>query len=422
MRSEGSACSTRSRRVAGLCAYHLALACLLAAELLGSGAAAAQAPARGSSPTPASAPSSAKGRVSSLLTGLVNPRGITFGPDGALYVAEAGAGGPDTPDIGARGRRYRVGYTARVSRVTVQGHWSTVLDGLPSLFNGDDELGATDVAFLGSTLYVLTATGGYGIGNPAFDNVLLRLGVGGAAARVFNLTEYNLASPARARVLDPSRTDVPGGMPFGLAALDGALFATDGNQEHVTRITPEGQAQRILEYPASDRVLTGLAAGPDGALYVAEFGPAPHRDGSALITRLTRDGQARPFIEGLVNAIDIAFGPDRLPYVLEFARPGVRIPWSGRVLRVTPRGEREVVVSGLNFPTSLAFGPDGNLYIANAGHRASQGAGEIVRVELRKADDLLVGPDALVPLVGALLLFALVGSAVLFFVYRPMKA
>ena len=43
--------------------------------------------------------------VTVFATGLNNPRGLTFGPDGALYVAEAGSGGSmtatDTPDCPA---------------------------------------------------------------------------------------------------------------------------------------------------------------------------------------------------------------------------------------------------------------------------------------------------------------------------------
>ena len=35
--------------------------------------------------------------VTTYATGLTNPRGLTFGPDGHLYVAEAGVGGGQTP-------------------------------------------------------------------------------------------------------------------------------------------------------------------------------------------------------------------------------------------------------------------------------------------------------------------------------------
>src|SRR5439155_21741023 len=115
------------------------------------------------SPVPSPTPIQASVGATTLFRGLVNPRGIVFGPDGRLYVAEAGAGGPETPDVGSRGQRYRMGFTARVSRIDLQGNREIVLDQLASFSNGEDELGATDVAFLDGALYVLTATGGYEI-------------------------------------------------------------------------------------------------------------------------------------------------------------------------------------------------------------------------------------------------------------------
>jgi hypothetical protein len=353
--------------------------------------------------------------VSSLTSGLINPRGVTFGPDGMLYVAEAGDGGADSPTtLGRRSEKWGMGLTARVSRVSLQGERTTMLGRLPSATTGQDELGATDVAFLDNALYVLTAAGGVDLGDPSFDNTVLRLDPANPSTGptpIINLTRYNLDNPSASRRRDPERTNVPGGMPFGLAAFDGALYATDGNQEHVTRITPDGQATRILEYPSSDKVLTGITVGPDRALYVAEFGPLPHKEDSGRITRLTPDGRTSVLTDRLVNVIDVAFDAGGELYALEFARTGVRKERTGRLRHVRSDGSTRMVVDGLNFPTSMAFGPDGHLYVAASGHQAARGEGEILRIQLQpeQASGLALSPRTLA-LGGAL---AVLGLAVL---------
>ena len=72
-----------------------------------------------------------------VAAGLEGPRGLVFGPDGLLYLAEAGLGGtnpvPDgcekvPPPVGP----YHGGLTARVSRIESNGERTTVVDGLPS--------------------------------------------------------------------------------------------------------------------------------------------------------------------------------------------------------------------------------------------------------------------------------------------------
>src|ERR671935_2431199 len=74
-------------------------------------------------PTAASAPSprapratltAADGEV--VMSELHNPRGLTFGPDGALYVAEAGTGGAG-PCLIVVATQYCYGPTGSVSRL-----------------------------------------------------------------------------------------------------------------------------------------------------------------------------------------------------------------------------------------------------------------------------------------------------------------
>jgi hypothetical protein len=75
-----------------------------------------------------------------VATGLEGPRGLKFGPDGDLYVAEAGLGGTNstaglcTQVPGAPGGPgpYTGGLTARISKISSSGKRTTVASGFPS--------------------------------------------------------------------------------------------------------------------------------------------------------------------------------------------------------------------------------------------------------------------------------------------------
>jgi len=108
------------------------------------------------------------GDATTIASGLANPRGIAFAPNGALYVAEAGSGGPGpcipSPVPGNGDRCY--GETGAITRIFGDGSVKRVLTGLPSMVllrDGTVEGGVTDVAFFGTTAFV---TMGWG-GNPA---------------------------------------------------------------------------------------------------------------------------------------------------------------------------------------------------------------------------------------------------------------
>jgi len=68
--------------------------------------------------------------------GLDNPRGLTFGPEGALYVVEAGRGGDTCTNIELFGGIYWVGLTGAVTRIW-KGQQERIATGLSSAAHPD---------------------------------------------------------------------------------------------------------------------------------------------------------------------------------------------------------------------------------------------------------------------------------------------
>src|SRR5438045_548363 len=85
--------------------------------------------------------------VTTVMTGLDNPRGLAFGPEGALYVAEAGRGGAG-PCIVLRGVPQCYGPTGAVSRLW-RGEQERIATGLPSYGTAASTTGPHDISFLG---------------------------------------------------------------------------------------------------------------------------------------------------------------------------------------------------------------------------------------------------------------------------------
>src|SRR5262245_36757672 len=86
--------------------------------------------------------------VTVVMSGLDNPRGLAFGPDGGLYVAEAGRGGPGPSITLPPGETVSYGTSGAVSRL-LGGVQQRVLTGLPSLAlaDGGSARGLFDIGF-----------------------------------------------------------------------------------------------------------------------------------------------------------------------------------------------------------------------------------------------------------------------------------
>ena len=331
--------------------------------------------------------------VSVYASGLNGPRGLKFGPDGALYVAEAGTAGStssanfDCDQAPAPFGPYFGGPTARNSKVTRAGQVSTVVDGLPSAMASlptHDTLGVGDVAFIGHTLFAVLAGGGCSHGNPDAPNGVIRVDVDhGTWSYVADLSTFIKAVPVAN--IGPSIDDFePDGTWYGMVAVRGNLYTTEPNHQQIVRVSPTtGKIDRIADVSASSSAWVG----PTGITYHGNFffgslSEFPINPGNASVFKLTPSGNLKVWEPGLTTVVGVAFDNRDRMYVLELSdAPGFPTPGAGKLVRVSPSGNVEDILTGLIVPTALTIGPDGAIYISNFG-AAPPGLGQILRVEV----------------------------------------
>jgi hypothetical protein len=320
-----------------------------------------------------------------VMSGLDNPRGLAFGPEGALYVAEAGRGGPGpcfVPPL--RGGLGCYGPTGAVSRLW-RGKQERVATGLPSYVSLTGEAtGPHDISFLGrGGGYVTTGWGGEGAPRSVLGDVgeqfgrLVHVAASGSWRPVADLAAYEFAVNPGGGLLDSN--------PYGLLAEAGSRVVADAGANALLRVAANGHVSTLAVFPSraqgrsTDAVPTAVAVGPDGAYYVSELSGVPFAAGAANIYRVV-PGQAPTVAwSGFTTVIDLAFGPDGSLYVLEHSTGPVFFQLPGRLVRVAPDGTRTTVIDGLTRPGSVAVGPDGALYVSN--HSTSIGTGEVLRIE-----------------------------------------
>jgi hypothetical protein len=294
-----------------------------------------------------------------VMSNLNSPRGLAWGPEGGLYVAEAGldsAPGPCAPV--ARGQNCYSG-TGSISRL-VRGRQERVVTGLPSVFNAatGDITGPHDIAFTGrSRTYVSIGWGGdpaarASLGDLGRDfGTLIKLHRGNGHDRhdlvsravkdedeeddaegrdsrprwriVADLAAFEAAHNPAGGTVDSN--------PYGLLVERGIQFVTDAGGNSLLSVS-RGVVSLVATFPAiqvppgpfnppfaqSQAVPTEVARGPDGALYVSTLTGVPFLPGVASIYRVTLGGDPVVYATGFTQITDFAWGHDGSLYVLQF--------------------------------------------------------------------------------------------------------
>ena len=347
-------------------------------------------------------PESASATVSVFATGLNNPRGLKFGPDGNLYVAEGGAGGLEStaglceqvvPPVGP--------YTGspiggRISKIDSNGVRTTIVDDLPSSQTSPSQgslvSGVADVAFIDHKLYAILAGAGCSHGVASLPNGVIRVNSNGTFALIANLSAFQAANP----VANPEPDDFePDGTWYSMVAVEDDLYAVEPNHGELVRITINGKIKRIADISATQGHIVPTALAYDGEdFYVGNLNTFPIVEGSSKILRINKKGHIKVVAEGLTTVLGLAFDHHHRLYVLENTTGNAfPTPMTGRVLRFADFDDDdhdrkhsrppEIIASGLFLPTAMTFGPDGALYVSNVGFGPPPvGLGQIVRIEV----------------------------------------
>ena len=332
-------------------------------------------------------------------SGLEGPRGLVFGPDGDLYLAEAGLGGTNSTQgscaqVPTPVGPYTGGLTARISKFDAKGNRTTVASGFPSAVSAGGTIGVADLAFMQGRLYAAVAGGGCSHGNP--DNpsgIALVNQSSGTYTMIADVGAWLKTHPAAYESLDDFEPD---GTLYSLIALDGVLYTVEPNHGQVISVTQDGAIKQVIDISASQgHIVPTAIAARRGSFYVGNLNLFPIDPQWARV--LTIAGDASPdnvapgfwqdysgyhIVDskaGFSSVVSVHFGPDGLLYALELSDAlNGPAPATGKVVRVLKNGQIEEVIDGLTLPTGMAFGPANTLYISNQGALPGS-AGQILK-------------------------------------------
>jgi hypothetical protein len=359
-------------------------------------------------------------------SGLDNPRGLAFAPDGRLYVAESGHGGSECfPPEHPGEEAFCVGFTSGISSIDAH-RAHTVLSGFVSLApsGGNVAEGIEGLAFdndgglfavVGNNETLATQIGP----NPYVSAQTLTRGAAQLGRLIHlrherrwhsseqfetvanvGLFDVHWGEEPEHRKLNPEQP--PDGDPYAVYAAPYERFVVDAASNTVDEVSQNGTVN-VIAYipnpPISDAAPTCIDRGPDGAFYVGEepgFGNGP---GTSVVWRVVKGQAPEEWASGLTGVVGCGFGPGGKFYATEFSTLGVEklfeenglaaVEGTGAVVEVPPHSTHPIPIvsntpgqkdSPLTTPNGFAS-RDGAIYVSNwSVSAASTGRGQVVRI------------------------------------------
>src|SRR3954468_448978 len=275
-----------------------------------------------------SAPLQARATFEIVAQGLANPRGLNFGPEGHLYVAEAGTGGPGPCIVNSNGLLVCYGATGAVTRIALGGVpvQERIVTGLPSLAvrtgptPGAAATGPHDVDFQGRGNRYVTIGAALDpnrrfqdAAHPEFADVgakvgrLIRFQPNGKWSFQEDLSVFERDKNPDNGALDSN--------PYGLLAQPGRVVFVDAGGNSLNAVAANGTISNLAAFPnhviqggpTFQTVPTTVTQGPDGDLYVGELTGFPFPAAQASVYRVPARGGAPDVVaSGFTKIIDIA--------------------------------------------------------------------------------------------------------------------
>lgn len=375
-----------------------------------------------------------------VASGLNNPRHLSFGPNGALYVAESGTGGTGPCIISSEGGQVCYGPTGSITRVrAVQGTWKQrrVVTGLPSL------AAPADIPPTGGNPPVTKgggATGPSGVVVGKHRRIVVSVGFGAPPS-----------SLRRGKATASPTSSAPATLPVGFGTLlsgtvrahhpsfpkaisgpkhrrtwqvlanlarheartnpiddkdsnpasvvrDGTRFlVADAGGNTVLKVRRNGKIRTIAAFPDTmaqvpgappgtmmpmQFVPTAIVRGPGKAYYVSQLTGFPFPKGGATIWKVRPGHAPKVFASGLTNVTDLAFARDGSLYAVEISTEGLASggPPMGALVHI-PRGggAAQMVAENLFAPYGVAL-RGGNAYVTTGS--ILPGGGQVIQVPL----------------------------------------